>query len=81
MSYGQDARRSLHSQNASPGSSSPRPSVIGRTGQRPRGDGQDWDAVSSRLASNIFVVYHILVILFKSVAFVCFKLKIGASVL
>uniref|UniRef100_A0A670I8F0 Rotatin n=1 Tax=Podarcis muralis TaxID=64176 RepID=A0A670I8F0_PODMU len=52
VSYGQDARRSLHSQNASPGSSSPRPSVIGRTGQRPRGDGQDWDAVSSSGSSS-----------------------------
>ncbi|XP_033010709.1 rotatin [Lacerta agilis] len=52
VSYGQDARRSLHSQNASPGSSSPRPSVIGRTGQRPRGDGQDWDAVSSSRSSS-----------------------------
>lgn len=48
MSYCQDARRFPHSQNPSPGSSSPRPSVIGRIGQRPRGDGQDWDAESSR---------------------------------
>ncbi|XP_013919712.1 PREDICTED: rotatin [Thamnophis sirtalis] len=47
MSYCQDARRFPHSQNPSPGSSSPRPSVIGRIGQRPRGDGQDWDAESS----------------------------------
>ncbi|XP_054840962.1 rotatin [Eublepharis macularius] len=44
MSYCQEARQS---QNPSPESSSPRPSVIGRTGQRPRGDGQDWDAASS----------------------------------
>lgn len=48
VSYCQDARRPSHSQNPSPGSSSPRPSVIGRTGQRPRGDGQDWDAGTSR---------------------------------
>nr|XP_056710923.1 rotatin [Euleptes europaea] len=47
MSYSQEARQFSQSQNPSPGSSSPRPSVIGRTGQRPRGDGQDRDAVSS----------------------------------
>uniref|UniRef100_A0A8C7E273 Rotatin N-terminal domain-containing protein n=1 Tax=Naja naja TaxID=35670 RepID=A0A8C7E273_NAJNA len=51
MSYCQDARRFPHSQNPSPGSSSPRPSVIGRIGQRPRGDGQDWDAESSNGSS------------------------------
>ncbi|NXW59097.1 RTTN protein, partial [Eurystomus gularis] len=47
MSYYQEARGPPRSQNPSPGSSSPRPSVIGRTVQRPRGDGQDWDAASS----------------------------------
>ncbi|NXA24640.1 RTTN protein, partial [Ibidorhyncha struthersii] len=47
ISYCQEARGPLRSQNPSPGSSSPRPSVIGRTVQRPRGDGQDWDAASS----------------------------------
>ncbi|NXB96005.1 RTTN protein, partial [Vidua chalybeata] len=47
ISYCQEARGAPCSQNPSPGSSSPRPSVIGRTVQRPRGDGQDWDAVSS----------------------------------
>uniref|UniRef100_A0A8C5NRW1 Rotatin n=1 Tax=Junco hyemalis TaxID=40217 RepID=A0A8C5NRW1_JUNHY len=47
ISYCQEARGAPGSQNPSPGSSSPRPSVIGRTVQRPRGDGQDWDAVSS----------------------------------
>ncbi|GAB5579569.1 rotatin isoform X2 [Prionailurus iriomotensis] len=47
LSYCHEARVIHHSQNPSPGSSSPRPSVVGRTGQRPRGDGQDWDAVSS----------------------------------
>ncbi|XP_009866087.1 PREDICTED: rotatin, partial [Apaloderma vittatum] len=47
MSYCQEARGGPRSQNPSPGSSSPRPSVIGRTVQRPRGDGQDWDAASS----------------------------------
>ncbi|NWS20539.1 RTTN protein, partial [Pachyramphus minor] len=47
VSYCQEPRGPPRSQNPSPGSSSPRPSVIGRTVQRPRGDGQDWDAVSS----------------------------------
>ncbi|NXN95779.1 RTTN protein, partial [Rhinopomastus cyanomelas] len=47
VSYCQEARGPPLSQNLSPGSSSPRPSVIGRTVQRPRGDGQDWDAASS----------------------------------
>ncbi|NXN16088.1 RTTN protein, partial [Indicator maculatus] len=47
ISYCQEARGPPPSQNPSPGSSSPRPSVIGRTVQRPRGDGQDWDAASS----------------------------------
>ncbi|XP_027601862.2 rotatin [Pipra filicauda] len=47
ISYCQEPRGLPRSQNPSPGSSSPRPSVIGRTVQRPRGDGQDWDAVSS----------------------------------
>ncbi|XP_009945954.1 PREDICTED: rotatin-like, partial [Leptosomus discolor] len=47
LSYCQEARGPPRSQSPSPGSSSPRPSVVGRTGQRPRGDGQDWDAASS----------------------------------
>ncbi|XP_052560090.1 rotatin isoform X1 [Tympanuchus pallidicinctus] len=47
ISYCEEARDAPRSQNPSPGSSSPRPSVIGRTVQRPRGDGQDWDAASS----------------------------------
>ncbi|NXH11220.1 RTTN protein, partial [Bucco capensis] len=47
VSYCQETRGPPCSQNPSPGSSSPRPSVIGRTVQRPRGDGQDWDAASS----------------------------------
>ncbi|NXX80013.1 RTTN protein, partial [Urocolius indicus] len=46
-SYCQEARAPPRSQNPSLGSSSPRPSVIGRTVHRPRGDGQDWDAASS----------------------------------
>ncbi|KAM5219585.1 rotatin isoform 2-T2 [Hipposideros larvatus] len=52
LSYCHEARVTRHSQNPSPGSSSPRPSVVGRTGQRPRGDGQDWDAASSSGSSS-----------------------------
>ncbi|XP_045646211.1 rotatin isoform X2 [Ursus americanus] len=52
LSYCHEVRVIHHSQNPSPGSSSPRPSVVGRTGQRPRGDGQDWDAVSSSGSSS-----------------------------
>ncbi|XP_057556109.1 rotatin isoform X3 [Hippopotamus amphibius kiboko] len=52
LSYCHEARVTHHSQNPSPGSSSPRPSVVGRSGQRPRGDGQDWDAVSSSGSSS-----------------------------
>uniref|UniRef100_A0A7M4EF81 Rotatin n=1 Tax=Crocodylus porosus TaxID=8502 RepID=A0A7M4EF81_CROPO len=52
VSYCREARGPPHSQNPSPGSSSPRPSVIGRTGQRPRGDGQDWDRASSSESST-----------------------------
>ncbi|XP_069323976.1 rotatin [Eulemur rufifrons] len=52
LSYCHEARGTHHSQNPSPGSSSPRPSVVGRTGQRLRGDGQDWDAGSSSGSSS-----------------------------
>ncbi|KAG8521177.1 Rotatin, partial [Galemys pyrenaicus] len=52
LSYCHEVRVVHPSQNPSPGSSSPRPSVVGRTGQRPRGDGQDWDAVSSSGSSS-----------------------------
>ncbi|MBZ3878776.1 Rotatin [Sciurus carolinensis] len=52
LSYCHEARVTHHSPNPSHGSSSPRPSVVGRTGQRPRGDGQDWDAVSSSGSSS-----------------------------
>ncbi|XP_055987496.1 rotatin [Sorex fumeus] len=52
LSYCQDARGAPPSRNPSLGSSSPRPSVVGRTGQRPRGDGQDWDAGSSSGGSS-----------------------------
>ncbi|MGH0180930.1 UNVERIFIED_CONTAM: hypothetical protein FKN15_008410 [Acipenser sinensis] len=43
VSYSQETRGTQQS----PENSSPRPSVIGRTGQRARGDGQDGDAASS----------------------------------
>uniref|UniRef100_A0A8D0GZR8 Rotatin N-terminal domain-containing protein n=1 Tax=Sphenodon punctatus TaxID=8508 RepID=A0A8D0GZR8_SPHPU len=52
LSHSQEARGLHLSQNPSLGSSSPRPSVVGRTGQRPRGDGQDWDAASSSGSST-----------------------------
>ncbi|XP_075441560.1 rotatin isoform X4 [Ascaphus truei] len=47
LSYYQDGRGSCPSRNPSPGNESPRPSVVGRTSHRLRGDGQDWDAASS----------------------------------
>ncbi|XP_040841051.1 rotatin isoform X2 [Ochotona curzoniae] len=52
LSYCQEGRGTHASRNPSPGSSSPRPSVLGRTGQRARGDGQDWDAASSSGGSS-----------------------------
>ncbi|XP_069776494.1 rotatin isoform X2 [Narcine bancroftii] len=52
LAYSQEARGMHVSQNPSPRSTSPRPSVIGRTVQRPRGDGQDGDAVSSSASSS-----------------------------
>ncbi|XP_067837545.1 rotatin isoform X1 [Heptranchias perlo] len=52
VAYSQETRGIHISQNPSPRSTSPRPSVIGRTVQRPRGDGQDGDAVSSSGSSS-----------------------------
>uniref|UniRef100_UPI00398F126B rotatin isoform X1 n=1 Tax=Pristiophorus japonicus TaxID=55135 RepID=UPI00398F126B len=52
LAYSQETRGTHISQNPSPRSTSPRPSVIGRTVQRPRGDGQDGDAVSSSGSSS-----------------------------
>uniref|UniRef100_A0A8C4I5V3 Rotatin n=1 Tax=Dicentrarchus labrax TaxID=13489 RepID=A0A8C4I5V3_DICLA len=47
FSYSQEVR-TQRSQASSPGAEcSPRPSVVGRTGQRARGDGQDGDAASN----------------------------------
>ncbi|XP_007487843.1 rotatin isoform X1 [Monodelphis domestica] len=53
LSYSRETRGAHHSQNISSGSSSPRPSVVGHIGLRPRGDGQDWDAVSSSESSAV----------------------------
>ncbi|XP_042255169.1 rotatin isoform X2 [Thunnus maccoyii] len=48
FSYSQEVRGTQRSQASSPGAEcSPRPSVVGRTGQRARGDGQDGDAASN----------------------------------
>ncbi|XP_072426766.1 rotatin isoform X3 [Chiloscyllium punctatum] len=52
VAYSQETRGTHISQNPSFRSTSPRPSVIGRTVQRPRGDGQDGDAVSSSASSS-----------------------------
>ncbi|XP_032874819.1 rotatin [Amblyraja radiata] len=52
LAYSQEARGMHVSQNPSPRSTSPRPSVVGRTVQRPRGDGQDGDAASSSGSSS-----------------------------
>ncbi|XP_026218879.1 rotatin isoform X2 [Anabas testudineus] len=48
-----DVRGTQRSQASSPGAEcSPRPSVVGRTGQRARGDGQDGDAASNSGSSH-----------------------------
>uniref|UniRef100_A0A3B5LE88 Rotatin n=1 Tax=Xiphophorus couchianus TaxID=32473 RepID=A0A3B5LE88_9TELE len=48
FSYTQEVRGNQRSQASSPvAECSPRPSVVGRTGQRARGDGQDGDAISN----------------------------------
>uniref|UniRef100_A0A3P8VNZ8 Rotatin n=1 Tax=Cynoglossus semilaevis TaxID=244447 RepID=A0A3P8VNZ8_CYNSE len=53
FSYNQDVQETQHSQGSSPGGEcSPRPSVVGRSGQRPRGDGQDGDAASTSGSSS-----------------------------
>lgn len=49
FSYSQEVQGTQRSQSSSPGAeASPRPSVLGGTGQRARGDGQDGDAGSNR---------------------------------
>ncbi|XP_064189190.1 rotatin isoform X2 [Anguilla rostrata] len=52
MSYSQEIRGTRQSLVSSPEECSPRPSVVGRTGQRARGDGQDGDAASSSGSSS-----------------------------
>ncbi|XP_054893748.1 rotatin isoform X2 [Poeciliopsis prolifica] len=53
FSYTQEVWGNQRSQASSPvAECSPRPSVVGRTGQRARGDGQDGDAVSSSGSSH-----------------------------
>ncbi|KAM3593832.1 uncharacterized protein V6R79_022713 [Siganus canaliculatus] len=52
FSYSQEVR-TQHSEASSPAAEcSPRPSVVGRTGQRARGDGQDGDAASNSGSSH-----------------------------
>uniref|UniRef100_A0AAV2L739 Rotatin N-terminal domain-containing protein n=1 Tax=Knipowitschia caucasica TaxID=637954 RepID=A0AAV2L739_KNICA len=52
-SFSNEVRGSPHSQASSPAADqSPRPSVVGRPGQRARGDGQDRDATSSNGSSH-----------------------------
>uniref|UniRef100_A0A671N0J3 Rotatin N-terminal domain-containing protein n=1 Tax=Sinocyclocheilus anshuiensis TaxID=1608454 RepID=A0A671N0J3_9TELE len=52
ISYPQEVRATQRSGVSSPEESFPRPSVVGRTGQRVRGDGQDGDAASSSGSSS-----------------------------
>uniref|UniRef100_A0A9J8BK37 Uncharacterized protein n=1 Tax=Cyprinus carpio carpio TaxID=630221 RepID=A0A9J8BK37_CYPCA len=52
ISYPQEVRATQRSGVSSPEESSPRPSVVGRTGQRVCGDGQDGDAASSSGSSS-----------------------------
>ncbi|XP_028424991.1 rotatin isoform X1 [Perca flavescens] len=53
FSYSQEVQGTQRSQASSPGAEcSPRPSVVGRTGQRARGDGQDIDAASTSGSSH-----------------------------
>ncbi|CAK6971229.1 rotatin [Scomber scombrus] len=53
FSYSQEVQGTQRSQASSPvAECSPRPSVVGRTGQRARGDGQDGDAASNSGSSH-----------------------------
>ncbi|XP_031705992.1 rotatin isoform X1 [Anarrhichthys ocellatus] len=53
FSYSQEVRGTQRSQASSPAAEcSPRPSVVGRTGQRARGDGQDGDVASTSGSSH-----------------------------
>lgn len=61
FSYSQEVR-TQRSQASSPGAEcSPRPSVVGRTGQRARGDGQDGDAASNRSICSMIAVFMYIV--------------------
>ncbi|XP_047424746.1 rotatin [Mugil cephalus] len=54
FSYTHEVLGNQRSQASSPGAEcSPRPSVVGRTGQRARGDGQDGDAASNSGSSHV----------------------------
>uniref|UniRef100_A0A3B3RUX0 Rotatin N-terminal domain-containing protein n=1 Tax=Paramormyrops kingsleyae TaxID=1676925 RepID=A0A3B3RUX0_9TELE len=53
LSHPQEAHGAHLSPASPPGESSPRPSVLGRTGQRARGDGQDGDVASSSGSSRL----------------------------
>nr|XP_055038257.1 rotatin isoform X4 [Misgurnus anguillicaudatus] len=52
ISYSQEVRGTQRSGVSTPEECSPRPSVVGRPGQRLRGDGQDGDAASSSGSSS-----------------------------
>ncbi|XP_051970542.1 rotatin isoform X1 [Xyrauchen texanus] len=52
ISYSQEVRGTQQSGVTTPEECSPRPSVVGRPGQRVRGDGQDGDAASSSGSSS-----------------------------
>ncbi|XP_056289869.1 rotatin isoform X3 [Pseudoliparis swirei] len=53
FSYSQEVRGTQRSQASSPAAEcSPRPTVVGRTGQRASGDGQDGDAASTSASSH-----------------------------
>ncbi len=55
FSYSQEVR-TQRSQASSPGAEcSPRPSVVGHTGQRARGDGQDGDVTSNRCELVLYI--------------------------
>lgn len=54
FSYSHEVQGTQHSQTSSPeAEQSPRPSVVGRPGQRARGDGQDGDATSNSTSSQM----------------------------
>ncbi|XP_035382254.1 rotatin isoform X1 [Electrophorus electricus] len=52
ISYSQEVRGTQRSEVSTPVDCSPRPSVVGRRGQRLRGDGQDGDAASTSSSAS-----------------------------